>query len=174
MELHARINSAMAKKLWNYVRVAFFMARKGLASKRKLVMDLHLMMKRGKLLKKAFTNLTFHHHHMRSRGLRSRAREHEFSCASTPDFPLRARWIRRHHHHHFPCIAVVDEETDNEAMTPMPAFMIERASSFEEEDEEEIGGGRIDEEAEEFIRRFYEQLRGVALLQYQEEEEEEL
>ncbi|KAK1282377.1 hypothetical protein QJS10_CPB22g00431 [Acorus calamus] len=139
----------MAKKLWNYVRVAFFMARKGLTSKRKLVMDLHLMVKKGKLLKKAFTNLTFHHHHMRSRGFRSRVREHEFSCASTPDFSLRARGIRRHHH--FPCIAVVDEETDNEAMTPMPAFMIERSSSFEEE--EEIGGGRIDEEAEEFIRR---------------------
>ncbi|KAK1310719.1 hypothetical protein QJS10_CPA08g00375 [Acorus calamus] len=127
----------MAKKLWNYVRVAFFMARKGLASKR--ARDLHLMMKRGKHLKKAFTNLTFHHHHMRSRGLRSRSREHEFSCASTPDFPLRARGI-----------AVVDEETDNEAMTPMPAFMIDRSSSFEEE---EIGGGQIDEEAEEFIRR---------------------
>ncbi|KAK1295000.1 hypothetical protein QJS10_CPA16g00763 [Acorus calamus] len=65
MQPHARLNSAMAKKLWNHIRVSFIMARKGLVSKRKLLMDLNLMIKRGKLFRKTFFNLTFqtHHHH---------------------------------------------------------------------------------------------------------------
>ncbi|KAK1320022.1 hypothetical protein QJS10_CPB04g00054 [Acorus calamus] len=183
MQPHARLNSAMAKKLWNHMRVSFIMARKGLVSKRKLLMDLNLMIKRGKLFRKTFFNLTFqNHHHHPSRGLgRARARagpqEYEFSCTNTPVFSARAK-----RKHYFPCITTVDEEEFDEL------FMIERSpldspvlDCEEEVGEEvvvvEVDEGRVDEEAEEFIRRFYEQLRlqrRLALLQYQEMEYREM
>nr|XP_009609438.1 uncharacterized protein LOC104103256 [Nicotiana tomentosiformis] len=57
----------MAKKFWNIVRVAYFMLRKGL-SKRKLMLDLNLLMTRGKIAgKAAIQNLIFHHNHPHGR-----------------------------------------------------------------------------------------------------------
>ncbi|MQL78837.1 hypothetical protein Taro_011259 [Colocasia esculenta] len=55
-------SSAVAKRLWHIVRVVYYMIRKGL-SKRKLMMELHLLLKRGKIAGKAIGNLMFHHHH---------------------------------------------------------------------------------------------------------------
>ncbi|KAJ6700813.1 AVR9/CF-9 RAPIDLY ELICITED PROTEIN-RELATED [Salix koriyanagi] len=53
----------IAKRAWNMVRVIFFMLRKGF-SKRKLLVDLNMMLKRGnKIASKAIGNLMFHHHH---------------------------------------------------------------------------------------------------------------
>ncbi|XP_047961702.1 uncharacterized protein LOC125206496 [Salvia hispanica] len=51
----------IAKKFWKIVRVLYFMLRKGI-SKAKLLADLSLMMKRGKIAgKAAIQNLIFHH-----------------------------------------------------------------------------------------------------------------
>ncbi|XP_042492471.1 uncharacterized protein LOC122072026 [Macadamia integrifolia] len=87
----------VTKKLWNHVRIVFFMLRKGV-SKRKLTTDLHLMMKRGKIAGKAIGNLMFHHHHHHHHS-NSICQSHdanlsfvapsdyEFSCSNSPAYP---------------------------------------------------------------------------------------
>lgn len=102
-----------ARRLWHIVRAVFFMLRKGI-SKRKLMMDLHVMLKRGKIAGKAIGNLmTFHHHSNFS--CRSQdphlaffaPREYEFSCNNSPAFPFHfstggmgRRAKNNHDHHH--------------------------------------------------------------------------
>ncbi|EHA8591177.1 hypothetical protein COCNU_scaffold035875G000010 [Cocos nucifera] len=200
MELHS---PAAAKKLWNYLRIAFFMMRKGFVSKRRLVMDMNLMMKRGKLLGKSLGNLMFHHHarprHTPSFGLR----EYEFSCSNSPN-PVFFHAKRRHNY--FPCLNAIAEDPDEtparpavvlprieyspqcsflsqelapgERRSPLPSPFSVRISNYSSEDEDGDGSGHeVDDEAEEFIRRFYEQLRAqsrIALLQYQEMEFQEM
>ncbi|KAJ8550815.1 hypothetical protein K7X08_000185 [Anisodus acutangulus] len=89
----------IAKKFWNIVRVAFFMLRKSI-SKRKLMLDLNLIMKRGKIASKAaIQNLMFHHMtHQFSSATNRRDNnlpfspphnnEYEFSCSNTPNYHL--------------------------------------------------------------------------------------
>ncbi|XP_009600773.1 uncharacterized protein [Nicotiana tomentosiformis] len=84
----------IAKKFWNIVRVAFFMLRKSI-SKRKLMLDLNLIMKRGKIASKAaIQNLMFHHTHQWSNTQRRshdknlpfppHNNDYEFSCSNSP------------------------------------------------------------------------------------------
>ncbi|KAF8013296.1 hypothetical protein BT93_I1212 [Corymbia citriodora subsp. variegata] len=123
MELHdSGVNSAMAKRLWNVLRVSFFMIRKGIMSKRRLIMDMNMMMKRGKLMRKTLTNLLFHHHHHHhhskamARGGSSALQEYEFSCSNSPN-PVFFRAPTRNKHHFFPCInppQVIEEEEDQD------------------------------------------------------------
>ncbi|KAK1566606.1 hypothetical protein Q3G72_001927 [Acer saccharum] len=126
MAIDGRVNSAVAKKLWNVLRITFFMIRKGLVSKRKLIMDMNLMMKRGKLLRKSLSNLMSHHHHHHSKHVTRGSfgvQEYEFSCSNSPN-PVffhvsRKRKHRCHHHHHhyFPCInspQVLEEEEEED------------------------------------------------------------
>ncbi|KAH0970543.1 hypothetical protein GBA52_022699 [Prunus armeniaca] len=98
----------VAKKLWNLVRVVFFMVRKGL-SKSKLLVDLHLMLKRGKLAGKAIAHNFMLHH---SSGFSCRSndavsfitpREYEFSCSNSPAIhnPFHFNKRNKHHHHYF-------------------------------------------------------------------------
>lgn len=120
----------ISKKVWNMVRVVFFMLRKGI-SKGKLMMDLNMMLKRrGKLAGKAIANLMFHHHHHNnhnhggstsSRHTQfSATREYEFSCSNTPKsnyfFPIG----KRHRHNHggnFFTRAQAPPTRDEEAVT---------------------------------------------------------
>ncbi|KAJ9167874.1 hypothetical protein P3X46_019464 [Hevea brasiliensis] len=98
----------VAKKIWHIIRVVFFMLRKGI-SKSRIMVDLHLMLKRGnKLAGKAIGNLMYHHHKS-SFSCRSNdalsfisPREYEFSCSNSPATinPFLAH-KRKHHHHHF-------------------------------------------------------------------------
>ncbi|MED6204838.1 hypothetical protein PIB30_012336 [Stylosanthes scabra] len=87
----------IGKKVWNMVRVVFFMLRRGI-SKGKLIMDLNMFLKRRrKLAGKAIYNLMFHHHHHASNNPNlqfSAPRDYEFSCSNTPN----------NHHHFFPII----------------------------------------------------------------------
>ncbi|KAG6581884.1 hypothetical protein SDJN03_21886, partial [Cucurbita argyrosperma subsp. sororia] len=89
---------AVSKRLWNMVRIAYYMLRKGI-SKSKLMADLtNLMSKRRKITGKALKNLMFHHHHhaasaafsltpfRRDRHLAT-AGHYEFSCTNSPAFP---------------------------------------------------------------------------------------
>eukprot|EP00252_Welwitschia_mirabilis_P027161 TRINITY_DN9228_c0_g1_i1.p1 TRINITY_DN9228_c0_g1~~TRINITY_DN9228_c0_g1_i1.p1 ORF type:complete len:232 (-),score=17.44 TRINITY_DN9228_c0_g1_i1:374-1069(-) len=110
-----RVNPVSAKRLWNVIRIAFFMIRKGI-SKRKLLMDMHMMMKRGKVCGKNLRNLMFHggnaHKHQHGFGLQ----EYEFSCSNSPANPVQFLWFsgnngkRKHHSSlssqilHFSCI----------------------------------------------------------------------
>ncbi|KAJ9568413.1 hypothetical protein OSB04_004379 [Centaurea solstitialis] len=90
----------VAKKVWSLVRLMLFMLKKGI-NKRKLLLDLNLMIKRGKLAGKALQNLMFNHHHNWSSSASSvnrdtttipppprRTDEYEFSCSSTPSYPI--------------------------------------------------------------------------------------
>ncbi|XP_030457742.1 uncharacterized protein LOC115678480 [Syzygium oleosum] len=87
-----------AKKIWSIVRVVFYMLRKEI-SKRRIMADLNMMMKRGKIAGKAIGNLMFPHHAAAAASRRSHdgpsssssatagPLEYEFSCNNSPAFP---------------------------------------------------------------------------------------
>ncbi|KAJ8644853.1 hypothetical protein MRB53_006601 [Persea americana] len=93
------IPSRLGKRLWRIARMVYYMVLKGIISKRKLMVDLHLTMKRGKIAgKKAITTLLYHHHHhhhyptfictSNDCHVSSLApREYEFSCSNSPAYP---------------------------------------------------------------------------------------
>ncbi|XP_020246194.1 uncharacterized protein LOC109824082 [Asparagus officinalis] len=131
MELHSPTS---AKKLWNILRIAFFMMRKGLVAKRKLILDMNLVMKRGKILRKSIGNLMFHYnhdHHHRSRnspaslGHGFGLREYEFSCTNSPNPVFFRASSKRRHSYFFPCITAssADEADDYRAS---PAIVLPR------------------------------------------------
>ncbi|XP_020219525.1 uncharacterized protein LOC109802534 [Cajanus cajan] len=120
MEVHS--SPLVAKRLWNVVRVTFFMIRKGLVSKRKMIMDMNLMMKKGKVVRKSLSNLMSssshdHHHHHNYKNPKNVTRggfgvHYEFSCSNSPN-PVFSHVPKRKHHFNFPCInapEVVEEE----------------------------------------------------------------
>ncbi|XP_062229003.1 uncharacterized protein LOC133926877 [Phragmites australis] len=104
------MESNMARRLWDVVRAVLFMLRKGM-SKRKLAMDLHLLLHRGKIAGKALGKLMTtngHQHHNNAAAAAAAdpqsfscraldpalavydprgAREVEFSCSNTPSYP---------------------------------------------------------------------------------------
>ncbi|KAI3521538.1 hypothetical protein L1887_11009 [Cichorium endivia] len=102
----------VAKKLWSLVRVMLFMLKKNI-SKRKLLLDLNLMMKRGKIAGKALQNLMFHHHRNWSSSTFNRRShdspnftfpppetdDYEFSCTTSPAYPLSLPSTNRKHHY---------------------------------------------------------------------------
>ncbi|XP_062217311.1 uncharacterized protein LOC133917423 [Phragmites australis] len=99
---------SVARRLWRVVRAVLYMLRRGLPSGRKLTMDLHLLLHRGKMAGKVLRDLlAFHHSHHRAAFSSSSAnagggscrtldpslavhepsrgrREVEFSCSTTP------------------------------------------------------------------------------------------
>ncbi|KAI3684226.1 hypothetical protein L6452_33447 [Arctium lappa] len=83
----------MAKKVWSLVRVMFFMLKKGIA-KRKFLLDLNMIMKRGKIAGKSFHHhhnwvaSAFHHHPHHHSFTVPPPSEYEFSCSDTPPYPL--------------------------------------------------------------------------------------
>ncbi|XWS20231.1 hypothetical protein CRYUN_Cryun31cG0082500 [Craigia yunnanensis] len=107
----------MAKRVWSIVRAVLFMMRKGISSKRKFMVDLNMMLKRGKIASaKAIGNLMFHHHRNRHvsssfmAAAAASAHEYEFSCSNTPNyiFPFnlatkKKNSINNYYHHFFAC-----------------------------------------------------------------------
>ena len=172
----------IARKIWHIMRVAFFMLRKGIC-KRKILMDLNMMMKRGKIAGKALNNLLFHHHHNTSYGGShlSYSQEYEFSCSNTP---LYRQYFTTHkrktHHHNRHChqyeAAVADLDINGvfemmdtvavEASPILPGLGFGRSpmvrqlritdSPFLVQNADE--DSHVDEAAEEFIQKFYSQL----------------
>ncbi|KAH0448982.1 hypothetical protein IEQ34_022782 [Dendrobium chrysotoxum] len=155
------------------------MLRKGL-SKRKVLLDLHLLRKRGKIAGKALGNLlmAFHHHHHHSP---INLKEVEFSCSNTPSsaynyfHAITKRKNRRHcHHNDFDSFDATEfamafqmmnmEDLDAVSSTlPTPSPMMVRQlritdSPFPMNENEVRDAGRINEEADKFIKKFYEQL----------------
>ncbi|CAL0312506.1 unnamed protein product [Lupinus luteus] len=96
----------VAKKLWNIVRVLFFMFRKGIA-KSKILVEFNLLLKRGKLAGKALVNnlMLYHHHFAAAFACRHHdtnlsfisPREYEFSCSNSPIIPFHT--TKRKHHY---------------------------------------------------------------------------
>lgn len=133
----------MAKRVWSIVRAVLFMMRKGISSKRKLFMvDLNMVVKRGKIAgAKAIGNLIFHHHHHHSHHNKdsqlspsdieavaalaaAAAHEYEFSCSNTPNyiFPFnlannkKKNSINNYYHNFFACThAPATQDDDNMA-----------------------------------------------------------
>ncbi|KAK6944921.1 Protein of unknown function DUF761, plant [Dillenia turbinata] len=116
MEVEARNPPAIiAKKIWHMVRVVVFMLRKGIC-KHKLMLDLNLLLKGGKLAGKAIGNLLLTFPNSSSFSCKSNdahlsfisPREYEFSCSNSPAYPSshhsfhlskRKRYHHRHHSH---------------------------------------------------------------------------
>ncbi|KAM7275154.1 hypothetical protein ACFE04_017020 [Oxalis oulophora] len=181
MEANRRINSVVAKRLWNVLRVTFLMFRKGLISKRKLIMDMNLMMKRGKLLRKSFTNLIHIHHHSKNmtRGSHFGIREYEFSCSNSPN-PVFFHVSSFKRKRCFPCInppSVFEELEENDkavallSKTPDNAFNFKlddsefapgttmspfhvRVSNYSSEDENEVTGIENDHRVDDEAEEF--------------------
>ncbi|PKA59822.1 hypothetical protein AXF42_Ash011947 [Apostasia shenzhenica] len=132
--------SSSAKKLWSFLRLAFFMARKSLLSNKStklIVMEMNLVLQRGKLLAgKTLANLLHQHSpHQEmpssssaaaaSASNRLRRQEYEFSCSSSPNpiifFPCSSS-KRRHSYFYFPCISAgaAEEAGNDQAYALMP------------------------------------------------------
>ncbi|GLT70266.1 hypothetical protein SLA2020_423590 [Shorea laevis] len=158
-----KINSAVARRAWNYLRFALLWARKGGVFKRRFITELRLL-------------------HKYVRGLGGGARhdqihygERELSFDKTPLFhfkmhrPASMRF-------HLPCITPqVDFDYVSDANDDREFCGYSGRMSFlkgeEEEEEEEIVACEeegIDLRAEEFIAKFYEQIklqRQISILQ---------
>uniref|UniRef100_A0A5B7BNZ0 Avr9/Cf-9 rapidly elicited protein 146 n=1 Tax=Davidia involucrata TaxID=16924 RepID=A0A5B7BNZ0_DAVIN len=123
----------VARRIWSMIRVVFFMMRKGI-SKRKLMVDLNMIMKRGKIAgKAAIYNLMFHHHHHHWSTANRRSHdghlsttlpgEYEFSCSNSPAFPF--PFSKKHYNnnnnnnysHFFSCVHAPPTEDDHEMVT---------------------------------------------------------
>ncbi|KAG1370237.1 hypothetical protein COCNU_15G006030 [Cocos nucifera] len=123
MELRSPV---AAKNLWNLLRLAFIMIRKGLVAKRKLIMDTKLIMERGKVLRKSLGNIMFHHHSRSSlpRGPNFGMHAYEFSCSNSPNPISYGMMSSKRRHNLFSCIhASVVEEPDE---MPGPVIVLPR------------------------------------------------
>ncbi|GMI77985.1 hypothetical protein like AT1G52140 [Hibiscus trionum] len=86
----------ISKRVWSIVRAVLFMMRKGFLSKKKLMVDLNMALKRGKIASaKAIGNLMFHHHKDHRQvspssftavSKAAAVQEYEFSCSNTPNY----------------------------------------------------------------------------------------
>jgi len=134
MEVH-KYSPFIAKRLWNVLRITYMMIRKGVISKRKLMMDMNLMMKRGRLLRKSLSNLISNHHiHCSSKNAARGAsasgiQEYEFSCSNSPApvfFHVQPK--RKQYHCYFPCIndpqpQVIEEADDDLELKAITALV---------------------------------------------------
>ncbi|XP_015078971.1 uncharacterized protein LOC107022913 [Solanum pennellii] len=176
----------IGKKFWKIVRVAYFMLRKGLSSKRKLMFDLNLLMKRGKIAgKTVFQNLMFQGHNNNNHVHQSTSKEYyEFSCSNSPAFHLPFnlnKRINKNNHNAVPvtehddvsmmnaavlkALEMLQSETASPALpgfgrTPTVRQLRITDSPFPLRETDMIGN--VDEKADEFISRFYRDLRREA------------
>ncbi|KAI3447027.1 hypothetical protein Pfo_003692 [Paulownia fortunei] len=175
----------IAKKLWNIVRIVFYMMRKSIA-KSKIMVDLHMLLKRGKLASKAIGNLMLHHHHNYYSALTCRSndinmsfvspREYEFSCSNSPVYPSYHSKRKNNHHRHqaeehkvmhkvFDILNRYDV-VEASPLTTLPGFghspMVRQLrvtdSPFMNKDAEDQNH-QVDKDAEEFIKKFYKDLK---------------
>ncbi|PHT46068.1 hypothetical protein CQW23_15226 [Capsicum baccatum] len=180
----------MAKRFWKVVRVAYFMLKKGLSSKRKLMFELNLLVKRGKIAgKTAIQNLMFHDHNNNTQGYHSSFKEfYEFSCSNSPAFhlPFHLNKSNNKHSYHavpaiehddviminaavFKALEMLQSETASPALpgfgrTPIVRQLRITDSPFPLRDGADEGDmmSHVDEKADEFISRFYRDLRREA------------
>ncbi|KAL0354635.1 UNVERIFIED_CONTAM: hypothetical protein Sradi_3910400 [Sesamum radiatum] len=173
----------IAKKFWHIVKIVYFMLRKGI-SKAKLLADLNIAMKRGKIAgKSAMHNLMFHHHGAAAAAASSSTdvnvepqlaytvpvNEYEFSCSNSPAFHLPFHLNKRKRSHKpvdgellAAALEVVNSAAASPALpgfgrTPMVRQLRITDSPFPLRDVEE--DSHVDEAAEKFIKKFYRDLR---------------
>jgi len=173
-------------RMWNSLRIAIFMMRRGLLKRRKL---LQVLRKRKRGFKVFGKNLQlFHRHHMTPSPRGFGLHYHEFSCSNSPANPplhfTKKKLITAQHY--FPCIQPHTDESptfaaaswleqmntiqSSEGGSSMETYQLAHGEEFSPSPPAE-GAGQVDREAEEFIDRFYKQIkfqRQISLLQYQE------
>ncbi|KAL4387676.1 hypothetical protein GQ457_09G006350 [Hibiscus cannabinus] len=105
----------ITKRVWSIVRAVLFMMRKGIPSKKKSMVDLTMLLKRGKI---AIDNLMFHHRQVSSSSIFTAVQEYEFSCSNTPDhtfpFNLKKKSINNYYHQLFACIHAPPTHDDDD------------------------------------------------------------
>ncbi|KAL4560003.1 hypothetical protein LXL04_032151 [Taraxacum kok-saghyz] len=178
----------IVNKVWSFVRVIFFMLRKGL-SKTKFFSDLNMKIKRGKIAGKALHNLLFHHHHHWAASTLRRQPHHlsfptpppgeyQFNCKDTPpNYPLslfsthKKHQITKHHglanlHAPPPPDASPGNADKHHRVAPaLPGFgkspMVKQLRITDSPFPLSNGdeNGHVDEAAEKFIMWFYNDLR---------------
>nr|XP_043618022.1 uncharacterized protein LOC122589762 [Erigeron canadensis] len=169
----------LAKKVWSMVRVAYFMLRKGI-SKRKLLLDLNMMVKRGKVAgNKALHNLKSHHHHKGPSSLHDDQYsnvdqrdddddyENEFSCTNSPS----STTIKKHEEEEedvdirdvnaamLKAMKMIQSETPSGFGKTMVRQLRVTDSPFPSSSNQPEDSHVVDEAAEKFINRFYNNLR---------------
>ncbi|CAK8535846.1 unnamed protein product [Lathyrus sativus] len=154
----------ISKRVWNMVRVAFFMLRKKL-SKGKLMTDINMMLKRRrKLAGKAIANLMFHHHHKGSTS--SRHSHNSFTFTRVPPKPDDEAMTMS------AMETIMDMLNNDQAIVEAsPALSrFERSPTARQlrvtdspfplrDDDDDEKDNQVDKAAEDFIKRFYNQLR---------------
>lgn len=108
MEIESSAPRLAAKKLWNIVRIMFYMLRKGMSNCKINILDIQIglqhMLKRGKIAGKAISNLMLHppphlYDNLTSSSFTCKSNDvvatsfitrgdYEFSCSNSPVFPL--------------------------------------------------------------------------------------
>ncbi|KAL2936277.1 DNA ligase [Bienertia sinuspersici] len=161
----------ITKKVWKMMKMALLMLRKGIC-KKKLLLDLNLMMKRAKLTAKAAsasaTTVVWSTH---------QPREYEFDCKNTPLYRHYFNKNKNGHDHHNNYYIMpspnVKDHTEFEAVNKVLESMVSNKlngkrrqlsitdSPFMSQNEEVNNkyGQRVDEAAEDFIKKFYSQLK---------------
>ncbi|GJZ24072.1 nucleotide-binding alpha-beta plait domain-containing protein [Tanacetum coccineum] len=169
-----------------FVRVLYFMLRKGI-SKSKMLFDLNRMMKRGKIASKSLHNLMFHNHHNNNNwatnfttNVSPQPGEYEFSCSNSPStnkntFSL---FHKKHHSNNrktndldmmavnaavLKAMEMIHSENASPALpgfgrSPMVRQLRVTDSPFPLSSMDE-DSHVVDEAAEQFINRFYNDLR---------------
>ncbi|KZV21638.1 hypothetical protein F511_17663 [Dorcoceras hygrometricum] len=160
----------MAKKLWNLMRIGFYMMRKGISKSKLNMLDLHLLIKQGKIARKAIGNLMLQHHYStlscRSDDVVSSfisPREYEFSCSNSPAYPCRhSRRKNIQEHAHRPKYDMLDHNEYPAIMgfpnSPPVRRLRVTDSPFSVDDHVE-GSHQVDRDAEKFIKRSTRSLR---------------
>ncbi|XP_019193196.1 PREDICTED: uncharacterized protein LOC109187463 [Ipomoea nil] len=176
----------VAKKFWSVVRTALLMLRKGIISKTKLMLDINLVLKRGKIAgKTAIHNLMLFHLSSssstaaalrRSSYTATHPNEYEFSCNDSPAYQLPFSLHKKSKHHHAPptyedilaanavvkALEILHSETASPALpgfgrTPVVRQLRITDSPFPIREVDE--NDHVDEAAEAFISKFYKTLR---------------
>ncbi|XP_045789661.1 uncharacterized protein LOC123884580 [Trifolium pratense] len=173
----------VAKKIWNTLRIILFMLTKNIA-KSKMVAELNLLLKRGKLAAvKAIANtLTLRHHHSATASSFVSPHDYEFSCNNSPaiiKFHNKNKNNRRHHHHHQytdfstvqKVLEILNDVDASSFSSPSPLVTFPgfgkspigkrirvTDSPFPLKEEEGVDHSHVDVAAEEFIKRFYKNL----------------
>lgn len=113
MEVHA----AVGKRLWSYVRAAFFMARNGvLSNKRKLLLSVpHLLANRRRGTTRAVANLLSSHRGSTAAAAYAlRRRDYEFSSCSNSSAGPSSFSSSRRRLPYFPCLSAAAEEDERQ------------------------------------------------------------
>uniref|UniRef100_A0A0E0N761 Uncharacterized protein n=1 Tax=Oryza rufipogon TaxID=4529 RepID=A0A0E0N761_ORYRU len=121
-----------ARRMWGYLRAVFFMVRKGVISKRRLLLGMQLAMRlkrRNRAVARSVASLLSHHHGGGGGGALRRRREYEFSCSNSPDV-VHGGAASRRRLAYFPCLGAEDDVVDAGASATAAAAALQRIEYY--------------------------------------------